>query len=76
MRHVIGFGRFWYDFVVGDDPFIALGVALAIALTYILGASAWLLLPIAVVALLGWSLRRATQSTLTDAGDSENGPGL
>ena len=26
-RFVRGFGRFWYDFVIGDDPKIAIGVA-------------------------------------------------
>jgi hypothetical protein len=26
MRYVIGFGRFWYDFIVGDDWRIAVGV--------------------------------------------------
>lgn len=33
MRALRGFGRFWVDFVVGDDPKIALGVALALGLT-------------------------------------------
>ncbi len=32
MRYVRGFGRFWYDFVVGDDWRIAVGVCLALAL--------------------------------------------
>ena len=27
MRYVRGFGRFWYDFVIGDDWRIAAGVA-------------------------------------------------
>jgi hypothetical protein len=27
MRYVKGFGRFWYDFVIGDDWRIAAGVA-------------------------------------------------
>ena len=26
MRFVVGFGRFWYDFIVGDDWRIAAGV--------------------------------------------------
>lgn len=33
MRALRGFGRFWVDCVVGDDPKIALGVALALGLT-------------------------------------------
>lgn len=32
MRYVRGFGRFWYDFVVGDDWRIAAGVCLMLAL--------------------------------------------
>jgi len=35
MRHivnfVVGFGRFWWDFIVGDDWKIAAGVALVLA---------------------------------------------
>jgi hypothetical protein len=30
-RFLAGFGRFWWDFVVGDDWRIAAGVALALA---------------------------------------------
>ena len=29
-RHLMAFGRFWWDFVVGDDWRIAVGVALAL----------------------------------------------
>ncbi|GAA2121154.1 hypothetical protein [Nocardioides bigeumensis] len=31
-----GFGRFWYDFVVGDDPKIAVGVAAVLVLGAVL----------------------------------------
>jgi hypothetical protein len=58
------FGAFWYDFVVGDDWRGAGVVAVALALTALLvhaaGVNAWWLLPVAVTAALGWSLRRAT----------------
>ena len=62
MRYVVGFLRFWYDFVVGDDWRIALSVAVAIGLTAVLvswGITAWWLMPIAVVAILLSSLWRA-----------------
>ena len=62
MRYVVGFLRFWYDFVVGDDWRIALSVVAAIGLTALLvgwGISAWWLMPIAVVLILLGSLRRA-----------------
>jgi hypothetical protein len=56
------FGRFWYDFVVGDDWRVAVGVVLALAATaglVHLGVNAWWLTPVAVAVLLGLSLRRA-----------------
>ena len=30
-RFVVGFGRFWWDFIIGDDWKIAAGVAVALA---------------------------------------------
>jgi hypothetical protein len=59
------FLHFWYDFVVGDDWTVAVGVVIALALTALLataGIAAWWLLPVAVVLLLGLSLRRASRS--------------
>ena len=58
------FARFWWDFVVGDDPLAALGVAAAIGATAALaaaGVAAWWLLPLAVLVVLYRSLRRATR---------------
>jgi hypothetical protein len=54
-----------WDFVVGDDWRTALGVAVALALTAGLveaGVSAWWVMPVAVLALLGLSVRRAARS--------------
>jgi hypothetical protein len=65
-RGLAAFGRFWWDFVIGDDWMVAAGVAAAIGATALLAAdavAAWWLLPLAVVALLGLSLRRATGSS-------------
>lgn len=31
MRFLVAFGRFWYDFIVGDDWKISVGVVLALA---------------------------------------------
>jgi hypothetical protein len=74
MRYVSAFGRFWYDFVVGDDWRVAVGVGAGIALTAALvsaGLPAWWLMPVAVVATLFASVRRATRPPLTsDAGQS------
>jgi hypothetical protein len=66
MRRIRAFGRFWWDFVVGDDWRAALGVVVAIALTAVLvgaGVDAWWLMPIAVGAILLVSLRRETRSS-------------
>jgi hypothetical protein len=32
VRFVVGFGRFWWDFIVGDDWKIAAGVAVVLAI--------------------------------------------
>ena len=61
MTPLRNFVMFWYDFVVGDDWRVALGVVIALAATYGLvqaGTDAWWLPPVVVVALLGMSLRR------------------
>jgi hypothetical protein len=59
------FGAFWYDFVVGDDWRVAVGVVVALGLTYLLSTAtsipSWWVLPVAVVILLTLSLRRAIQ---------------
>ncbi len=51
-----------WDFVVGDDWRTAVGVVAALGVTALVaaaGASAWWVMPPAVVALLAVSLRRA-----------------
>ncbi len=53
-----------WEFVVGDDPFIALGVVVALVATAVIagaGAPAWWVMPLAAVALLALSLRRAAR---------------
>jgi hydrogenase/urease accessory protein HupE len=50
-----------WDFVVGD-PIVAVGVVVAIGVTAGLarvGVAAWWVMPVAVVSVLGASLRRA-----------------
>jgi hypothetical protein len=59
------FVRFWYDCVVGDDWRVALGVAVALAVTWGLtsfGVNAWWVLPLAVAGLLGLSLARVVRA--------------
>ncbi|MDP3208944.1 MAG: hypothetical protein Q8M65_07330 [Rhodoglobus sp.] len=62
MRYVVGFGRFWYDFIVGDSIVLAIGGAGALALGALLvangaGAITEWLLPTTVVVTLAVSLR-------------------
>jgi hypothetical protein len=65
MSRIESFVRFIWDFVVGDDWRIAVGVILALAVTAILAGSiaAWWVLPVAVAGLLGYSVWRAAQSS-------------
>jgi hypothetical protein len=60
-----GFARFWYDFFVGDDWTVAVGVVLALAATYGLsraGVNAWWITPAVVLILLADSVRRSARS--------------
>ena len=63
MSRLKAFGRFWWNFVVGDDWRSAVGVAIAIGVTAALAhadIAAWWVLPVAVLVVLALSLRRAT----------------
>ena len=62
MKYVAGFGRFWWNFVVGDDWTAAAGIVIAIGATAALAASdiaVWWVMPLAVAVILYVSLRRA-----------------
>ena len=65
-RRLRAFGAFWYDFVIGDDWRGAAAVVFALSLTALLvhvaGLNAWWLMPVCVIAALGWSLRREISS--------------
>ncbi|MGI8417504.1 MAG: hypothetical protein ACR2P2_15120 [Nakamurella sp.] len=62
IRRLRAFGAFWYDFVIGDDWVVAVGVVIALAATFVLtrmtSAPLWWIVPAAVVVLLPLSLRR------------------
>jgi hypothetical protein len=62
MRRLEAIVRFIWDFVIGDDWRIALSVAIALGVTALVAdtsVSAWWILPVVVVGVLGLSLRRA-----------------
>jgi hypothetical protein len=64
VRYLRSFGRFWWNFIVGDDWLVAAGVAVALGITYLLtqdGVNAWWLLPVSVALVLTESLRRAVR---------------
>ena len=67
MRYVVAFGRFWWNFIVGDDWRVAVGLAVAFAGTWVLthhGIAAWWLLPVAVVLLLVGSVVREARNSV------------
>jgi hypothetical protein len=59
------FGAFAYDFVIGDDWWVAAGVAAGLAVTYVLAhaatVAAWWLIPVLLAALLPVTLWRAVR---------------
>ena len=65
MRRVESLLRFTWDFVVGDDWRIAIGVAAALGVTALVtdtSVSAWWILPVAVAGVLGLSVWRASRA--------------
>jgi len=69
IKRLKSFAAFWYDFVVGDDWRVAVGVVVALAATYGLSKTSvptWWLMPLAVAILLTASLLRATRKAPRD----------
>jgi hypothetical protein len=61
VRWVQGFGRFWWDFLIGDDWTIAATVVVSLAAAYGLdqaGVAAWWLVPAAGMLVVIASLLR------------------
>ena len=61
MRYLRSFGRFWWNFIVGDDWRVAALLVVALLGTWLLvraGVDAWWVLPPAVALILADSLRR------------------
>jgi len=59
MKFLRQFGKFWYDFLVGDDWRLAIGVAVTVAGVLFVahhGVNAWWLLPVAVALVLATSI--------------------
>jgi hypothetical protein len=60
VRYVRSFVGFWWDFIVGDDWRVAVGVAAGLAVTAVF--QVWWLLPLVVAIVLFASLRRAARA--------------
>ncbi len=69
MRFLITFGRFWYDFIVGDDWRLGAGTLITILLTVAAtarGINVWWLLVLLVSVLLATSVNLATRPKRSD----------
>lgn len=65
MRWLRGFGRFWYDFLVGDSAVLAVGGVFVLVLGWLAAslagvALAQVLVPLAVTGVLAFSLLRVS----------------
>jgi hypothetical protein len=66
MRFLRSFALFWWNFIVGDDWRVALGLVGGLALTWFLehnDVPAWWLLPLAVAGLLVGAVWREASTT-------------
>jgi hypothetical protein len=73
VRFVVGFGRFWWDFIIGDDWKIAAGVVAVLAVAAVLVAETGLsdtvisllagagILTVATVSIIGGAVRVARE---------------
>lgn len=67
VRWLAAFGRFWWDFLIGDTPELFVGVVVVLVAVGLLTTShsrntaAVILLPAAVIVLLAGTLRRAAR---------------
>ena len=65
IRWVLGFGRFWSRFIIGDDWTVAAAVAIGLAITALLNAArfpAWWVIPLFVIVILRVSVQRSKRT--------------
>ena len=67
MSLVRNFLAFWYDFIVGDDWTVAVGIVGLLIVCGVLahaqpGMATWIVMPIGVVAVLALSIRNAIRT--------------
>ena len=60
-KGIVAFGRFWWDFLVGDTPELALATGVVAAVAFLLAGSRWagaIILPLLAVVFLFFSVLR------------------
>jgi hypothetical protein len=65
MSWVVGFGRFWYRFIIGDDWTVAASVAIGLIATGLLNRGqfpAWVVMPLVVIVMLRVSVQRSKRT--------------
>jgi uncharacterized membrane protein len=63
---VVEFGKFWYDFIIGDDWRVAAGIVFTFVATHYIHAhlqQSWTIIPICTALLLMMSVRTATKKS-------------
>jgi hypothetical protein len=58
---LVGFGRFWYRFIIGDDWTVGASVAIGLIATALFNTGrflAWLVIPLVVIVMLRVSVQR------------------
>jgi len=67
-RLIVGFGRFWWDFLIGDTPELFVGAVAVVSLIglvcldHALRTAAAVILPLLVAGLLGVSVWKASRA--------------
>jgi Mn2+/Fe2+ NRAMP family transporter len=62
---LVGIGRFWYRFIIGDDWTVAVSLAIGLLVTALLNAAqvpAWWVIPLVVVVMLRVSVQRSKRT--------------
>ena len=60
-KGIVAFGRFWWDFLVGDTPELALATGVIVAVAFLLAGTRWagaIILPLLAVVFLFFSVLR------------------
>jgi hypothetical protein len=62
---LVGLGRFWYRFIIGDDWTVAASVAMGLTVTGLLNRGqfpVWVVMPLVVIVMLRVSVQRSKRT--------------